>query len=156
MAVIEGLARATWRILVPSLYQAGYSFRGAISIMRSVYGPLRTQTALVDWRSLNQLIKGEYAARNVDPVKRFPQNKMVETDLGRAYKYRVYGTATYTDKLTGETSTKNISMYTNSWLSKNGWADQFEGWKEKTDYETGWSLTGVDMKVTEHNAGFSY
>lgn len=156
MAIATELYRAVWRMLAPSLYEQGFSFRGAMAVMRESYGPLRTATALTDWRSILGLIKGEYAARSVDPVKKFPQNKMVETDLGRAYKYRIYGQATYTDIMTGESTTKMVSMYTNKWLSKDGWAAEYERWIEKESYETGWKLTKIDMKVTEHNAGYSY
>ncbi len=137
MAVATELFRAVWRMLVPSLYEQGFSFRGAMAVMRESYGALRTATALTDWRSILGIIKGEYAARSVDPVKKFPQNKMVETDLGRAFKYRVYGQATYTDLMTGESTIKMVSMYTDTWFSKEEWAKEYERWKEKEAYETG-------------------
>ena len=156
MAVATELFRAVWRMLVPSLYEQGFSFRGAMAVMRESYGPLRTATALTDWRSILGLIRGEYAARNVDPVKKFPQNKMIEADLGTSVRYRVYGWATYTDIMTGESVTKQISMYTNNWFSLEGWAHEFRRWKKKKLYEEGWELINVDMKVAEHNAGLSY
>ena len=156
MPLIEGVARAVWRAFIPAFFSQGYTFRGAIAMLRGLGYGLRTTVALTDWRSINGLIRGQYAARNVDPAKRYPQNKMVETDLGRAYKYRVYGQATYTNIATGEESSKIVSLYTNTWFSKQGWAKEFERWKEKMEYETGWLISNVDMKVAEHNAGFSY
>ena len=156
MPVLATVARSLFRAAIPSWHKAGLSFnamqRQAIALGMSY----RRTVMLTDFRSITGLIKGEFAARGVAHETRYPKNKMVETDLGRDYKYRVHGRVEYQDTVTGDTFSKQVSLYSNRWLSLDAYGREFERWKDREEYETGVNVVSTDFVVIEHNQGMSY
>jgi hypothetical protein len=156
MPIIETVARALFRAAVPSWFREGLSFNAMQRQALALGMSYRRKVMLTDFRSITGLIRGEYAARGVRHDVKFPQAKMIETDLARDYKYRVHGRVNYEDRVTGESFTKQVSLYSDRWLSLEAYGREFEKWKEREDYESGVTVTSTDFAVVEHNSGLSY
>lgn len=156
MATEYGWQRAAFRAMVPLWAELGYTFNAMTLKARDLGLSFRRITMLSDIRSVMGLIRGEVAAKGVDPDERYPKTKMVETDLARAYRYRVYGWAEYLNMDTGETDRRRISMYTDEWLSLK---DQAAIWEREQKDEYGEKreiIDSVKFTVVEHNRGLKY
>lgn len=156
MAIADNIARMLFRAAAGNFSRSGWSFNQAYRTAVDWGWSYRRTNMLTDWNSINGLVKGWTRAKNVSPTAKFPQKNMFETDLSRDYKYRVHGFATYQNQATGEEFKKEISMYTDRWLSLDTYQNEFEKWKEKEQYETGLSVVSTDFQMVEHNSGFTY
>ncbi len=153
---LEGIARAAFRMVIPSYSAMGWSMNAMIRRAQAVGLSYRRQLMLNDIRAVMGLMKGERLIAGVAREVKFPKNRMIEASLSRDYKYRVHGLATYQNEFTGVESSNRVSFYTDSWLSLDQWQADFAAGLADYEYEEGVTLTKIDFKSVEHNEGTPY
>jgi len=151
-----GEERAWGRLMIPDLIRRGLGSNAIIRELANITGTWRRSVMLQDIRQFSGLMKLERAVRALSPDRLPTKAHMVESDLRRARKYRVYGTLTVENTETGETTTKTVSMYTNDLKSKTEWENDYLDPHRLQGYTQGITLQGLEIKSIEHNKGFAY
>jgi len=95
-------------------------------------------------------IKG--LAVNVTP----PKDLMVETELRRPRKYRVFGTAKYFNEETGYTMYNPVSFYDDKLRTKEQWEREFIRQKKVSTTEDVFSIEELDIYSIQHYEGAFY
>jgi len=154
MAITE--LRAFGKPFIPQLVAQGLSSNRIIGELAKYGVSYRRQNMLADIREITGLARMEAFTRAVNPAQAFPKFGMIETELRRDRKYRVFGKLEYQDTLTGETFEKQVSFYTDINKGKDLWDEDFLGEYEEGEYKPAKYVTGFNILNVEHQAGWSY
>lgn len=153
-----GEIRAWGRLLIPHFVQQGLSANAIIREVKKALGGRgwRRQVMLADIREAMGIMRLEKVVRGLPRDKRPPKSAMVETDLRRPRKYRVFADAEYMDLETRKVEKKTVSWYTDTLRTKEEWAIEFTDYVEREKYKPGFAVKSVEIKAIEHNRGFTY
>ena len=154
MAISE--LRAFGKPFIPQLVRQGLSSGRIISTLIEHGVSYRRQDMLRDIREVTGLARMESFTRAADPRQAFPKFGMIETELRKDRRYRVFGKLEYRDTLTGETFEKNVSFYTDTNKGKDLWDEDFLDQYEMGEYKPAKYVTGFNIVNVEHQAGWSY
>lgn len=156
MAVAFGLVRTVARSVIPSLVKRGFGANAITRVLKVQGLSFRRINMLKDIREINGLVKMEKYTRAVSGVKQFPKFGMVEHELKRDRRYRVFATMKTRNMVTGEESEKDISFYDDEHRSKDNWVEAFEDQYEEKMYEKQEEITGISIRSVEHQRGWMY
>ncbi len=156
MAVIQSVTEIIRRSVISNLVSAGLGSNAIIRELGTLGLSYRRVNMLADIRSASGLMKLEKTISTISASIPFPRYAMVESTLRRNRRYRVYGKLELNNALTGEHEIRNVSWYTNTRDSKEGWARDFLSAYERETYEG--SMYAVDLTVSsvEHQSGWKY
>jgi hypothetical protein len=158
MARGYGEIRAWGRMLIPHFAAQGL---GPNAIMREVRKALggrgwKRQVMLDDIRKVTGFMKLEPIVRKIPDWKRPWKSAMVETDLRRPRKYRIFADAEWMDLRSGEIEKKMVSWYTDRSGTMRDWKNGFIEWVEREKYKPDFALVSLTIRCIEHNRGFTY
>ena len=151
-----GMARAIGRLLIPQFVAQGMGSNEIQRQFKAMGLGWRRQVMLADIREVTGMMKLERIVRAI-PRNQLPRKShMVETDLRRARKYRIFVEAHVEDIETGEQYIVKKSMYSDELNTPEGWESEYiDHEQEDTTDPTKW-INGVDLVSIEHNKGFAY
>lgn len=153
---MASMARYLGRMVIGSVIPMGWSSRRIINYLGRVSGTYRRTDMLRDIREFRDLHTFGASVQELAVNVRPPTAIMVETELTRPRKYRVFGRAKYVDRETGHTTYKNVSFYDDTLRTKEQWAEEFTRQKEEGAYRVGDSVEEMDIYAIEHNEGVPY
>lgn len=110
MATLYGVARASARAVIGSLFENGYSATQSLRLLQIEGLGYRRQTFLADWREITGVKKLERVTRFIPKNKRPTEGLMTPkaSPVGGEYTYR-FETEMY-NPVTGETSKLNFGV----------------------------------------------
>lgn len=144
------------RMVIPKLVKQGLSASAIIRDLRGRGLIYRRMSMLSDIRREVGIFKFGKAVVSLGSDVQIPKRIMVETDLLRARKYRVYGTAKYVNIETGRTTYEPVSFYDNTLRTKDQWSEEYISQKEEAKYREEVVCEGIEIFSVEHNKGFRY
>jgi len=138
-------------------FKYDWSFNKSINFVREQLGYCyRTSDALEDFRRWKGTLKYQYHVERLHDSSFIPERLIVDTDLHRAHKYRVFEMVKMRNKETGEEMWSMKSHFSDNYLTKGQYAWEFVDWfnRKYKDYE--WEA--VDARVTNlwHNVGMPW
>lgn len=152
-----GEQRAWSRAAMPELVARGL---GSNAIVRQLkdwgLGKYRRAVMLSDIREFTGLHKLERAVRLIDAYKPAPRHVMVETELRRDRRYRVFGKMEVFNQLTGETEDQIISFYDDENLGKKQWIERFQDQFYAMQYDPQRIITKTEITAIEHQKGWKF
>ena len=152
-----GPIRAYARLQMGRWAKAGWSAGKIRRRLKERYGAAYRWTVLLsDYREFQGMVRYEKQVTQYSGIKALPRSWMEEIRLRQARKYRLIGRATYFDSVTGREFTKNVSMYSDDRMSKDGWTSQFIDTKRVYEYRMDWAVVDVGWYVVQHNKGYDY
>lgn len=151
-----GISRAIFRAMVPQLYGMGMSFNRMIREARAWGRSYRRQTMLADIREITGMYAKQYFITSMKRDIMPRPGVMVETVLRRASKYMIRATNTYQNRVTGETSVRDIAFYADNRQTLDayeaGYKAAIRDMKEYQDED----LLNMEFKAIFHNEGMPY
>lgn len=153
---VGGIARSLARLYYPQWIRAGWGANAMVRQARTLGLSYRRTIMLGDIREFTGLMRREKAVRAVVRSVLPSRSVMVETELRRARRYRVFGDVTYRNRLTGEEFTQTVSFYDDELRSLDQWEEEYERQKEEAEYREDLEIVKVDFRAIEHNRGFRY
>ena len=86
----------------------------------------------------------------------FPRNIMAEEEFDADFRYRLHGRMTYYDTAKGYEREKDIQMYTDDNLGKDGWEEDFiDKYIDEPSVE-GLQILSVTFNKITHQPGYNY
>jgi len=150
------IERAAARLIIGNLLPTGVSKNVIMRAIRAEGHGYRTKLMSRDIDLLAGRYKNEYYVMKLNVNEVVPQYLMNETDLKRAFKYRVHGYGTYENVITGEKTVEKASLYTDYLNKKEGWAtDYVESFEEKYKVRDK-KIIGFEVGSVDHNEDFGY
>lgn len=153
---MASLPRYFGRMVIGAVIPLDWSSRRIINYLARTTGTYRRTDMLRDIREAKDIF--EYGSKvnalavNIRP----PKTVMVEIELKRARKYRVFGRTREVNRDTGRVSYKQISFYDDTLRTKDKWGKEYLKQKEEARYELEEDITNVDIFAIEHHEGWSY
>ena len=149
--------RALARAMMPMAVSRGLSARAFRRQLTSQFGAsYRWTTLLGDYREFRGMIRFESAVRSLLPGTKPSPNIMTDVDLRRERRFRGIGNATYENVETGEQYEQVISMYSDTFDSKQAYTDMYLADKEKSKYLPEWSVVKIEWFAIQHKEGWSW
>lgn len=149
-------ARAFAHIVIKTMVGEGFSQRAVMREVRRLGYGYRTETMGDDIRRFSRIAKNEYYVKKLAPGDVVPEGLMVEGDLRRPFKYRVYGDVTYYNPETDTYDFRKGSFYTDRQLTGDEAEDEFVETCRKLYVEPEWEVVGFERAAIEHNERFAY
>lgn len=153
---VGGSSRALFRLLIPGLVTQGLGANAILGAARDMGFGVQRQWGLGQIREISGLMRLERAVRG-HPRDVLPhRGLMVETELRRPRRYRVFADVTYFNTETGERQSQLISFYDDERLTKEQWRSAFDVARGESAYRTDEVVEKFDIRSIEHNKGWSY
>lgn len=156
MPLARAVGRAMMTRMLPGWLNQGRSVTALYRHFVAEGAGYRKQTFLKDAREITGLMKKEKAVRALSSQVIPTKAHMVEMDLRRARRYRVFGRARYFDTWEDTESEQPISFYTDTLESKSDWEQRWsEEFQSDEKYER-YHLRGMQITAIEHQKGAPY
>lgn len=156
MPIAFGIARTIGRTFIPSLVKRGLGGNVIQRYLMSKGLGYRRIDMLKDVREITGLMKMEKYVKAFSGSEKFSKFGMVEHELSKDRRYRVFGRITSTSRDTGEVITQSISFYDDELRSKDNWVKAFQDefiWEKcRPDRE----ISKIEITSVEHQQGWSY
>lgn len=152
MPIARALGLQIIRNLIPKGLTQSAIARG---VRRAGYG-YRTKDMLSDIRRLSGRYLNQYYVYKLGPAGTVPRGLMVETELKRPFKYRVFGEVTYYDPMTDSYTFENRSFYTDRLLTNDQWEDEYIKMFREVYPVPEREVLGFKVKSVEHSQGRDY
>lgn len=148
--------RAIGRLLIPNLVGQGLGANAIIRQLRGMGMGYRRINMLADVREFAGLIRREVAARSTPVGEKPKPGVMVEMELKRPYKYRVFADVDYEDIETGAIQSQTVSFYTDELKPFDDWVEDYIADIEKEKYRPDVFVARMEIKGIEHAKGWEY
>ena len=130
---MASMARYLGRMAIGQVIPLDWATRRIISMLSRTTGTYRRTDMLRDIREARDINQFGASVRDLAVNIRPPQDIMVETELTRRRKYRVFGRVKEIDIDTGRVQYSVKSFYTDSLRTKEQWVDEFQQQKQQPD-----------------------
>jgi len=130
MPVITPIMKSyAYNMLKAVAFKYDWSFSKSMSFVRERLGYVyRTSDALEDFRRWKGTLKYQYHVERLSDSSYIPERLIVDTDLHRPHKYRVFEMVKMRNIDTGEEYWSMKSHFSDKYLTKEGYAREFCEW----------------------------
>lgn len=156
MSSVFGELRAWSRLAMPAYIEQGFSANKVLNMLKAAGKGYRRQDFLNDWREFKGLYQNEARISSLKSSTVVPYNYMTELEFTKPRKYRLRGSATFTDLETGEQSVQNVQWYSDTGSSPDGFMTEFlDDYVKKYDVE-GKYIDEISLRQVMHNKELGY
>lgn len=150
------ISRSIGYSFIQPMVKQGLSANRIYSMLVKAGVGYRKQDMLADIRVFSGRHANQTQVTSLGGNNAVPTNYMVETELRRPYKYRVYGETHYYDFETGDEIIQEGSFYTDELAKKQDWEQAYVDNIRNSPSVPNTEIMSFRVTSVEHNEDFSY
>lgn len=153
---MASLKRYLGKMMLGEFARQGWIGAKMIRELTRTTGTWRKTTMLRDIREAIDIETFGKAVREIPINVRMPKSVMVETELTRPRRFRIFSRVRETNIYTGRITYTKVSIYDDSWRTPEQWSEELLRQKKKSDSDPTVTIDDIDLVLVEHNKGWRY